>query len=175
LGLPLVIKPRFGSWGADVFRCETAQELARTFATIASRSWFTRHGAIAQRLMPSPGFDLRVIVAQSRVVGAIERVARAGEWRTNVCLGGTRWPARLLDDARALATAAAAVTGAGLVGVDLIPVGGSYVILELNGAVEFERTYDIDGSNVFAAAASALQLDGRERVTAVSSRAGRAA
>lgn len=35
LALPLVIKPRFGSWGYDVVRCETAEDVTATFARIA--------------------------------------------------------------------------------------------------------------------------------------------
>jgi RimK family alpha-L-glutamate ligase len=160
LGLPLVVKPRFGSWGSDVVRCTTIGELAATFDRFASRPWFRRHGALVQSLIPSPGFDLRVVVANLCVVGAIERVARPGEWRTNVALGGTRRAVDLPESARELATAAAAlVAGESLVGVDLLPVEGGYVVLELNGAVEFDRTYDLDGSNVFAAAARALRLD----------------
>jgi hypothetical protein len=53
---------------------------------------------------------------------------------------------------------AAAVIGADLVGVDLLPAAWGYVVLELNGAVEFDRTYDLDGANVFAAAAAVLEL-----------------
>lgn len=157
--LPLVIKPRFGSWGRDVVRCESREDVIATLALIASKSWFRRHGAIAQQLIPSPGFDLRLVVANGEVVGATERVAPPGEWRTNVALGGTRRAAHPSDAAKAAATAAAGVvTGNGLVGVDLLPVAGGYVVLELNGAVEFDDAYDIDGRNVFAAAACALGL-----------------
>lgn len=53
---------------------------------------------------------------------------------------------------------AAALIGAGFVGVDLLPAAESYVVLELNGAVEFDRGYDLGDSNVFAAAAAALGL-----------------
>ena len=53
---------------------------------------------------------------------------------------------------------AATLIGADLVGVDLLPATRGYVVLELNGAVEFDRAYDLEDSNVFAAAASALGL-----------------
>lgn len=158
VALPVVVKPRFGSWGADVFRCETRLELMRTLAEVRSRPWFVKHGALLQELVPPVGYDLRLIVAAGQVVGAVERVARAGEWRTNIALGGTRRRVLPPCKARALAVTAAAVVGTDLVGVDLLPATGGYVVLELNGAVEFDRTYDVGDSNVFAAAATALEL-----------------
>jgi len=155
---PVVVKPRFGSWGTDVFRCETRDDLARTLAAVSDRPWFVRHGALVQELVPPTGHDLRLVVAAGRVVGAIERVARPSEWRTNVALGGTRRPTRPSGEACALGVRAAALIGADLVGVDLLPVSGGYVVLELNGAVEFDRAYDIGVSNVFVEAAAALEL-----------------
>jgi RimK family alpha-L-glutamate ligase len=157
---PFVVKPRFGSWGREVARCKTREEVAQLFARITSAPWFRDQGAIVQELVPSPGFDLRIVVADGHVVGATERVAPPGEWRTNVALGGTRRAVRSTNAAKALATAAATVVArGGLVGVDLLPVAGGHVVLELNGAVEFDRAYDLDGTDVFAAAASALGLD----------------
>ncbi|HEU0246298.1 MAG TPA: RimK family alpha-L-glutamate ligase [Gaiellaceae bacterium] len=155
---PVVVKPRFGSWGTDVFRCETTDDLARMLAAVQSRPWFARHGALVQELVPPAGYDLRLIVASGHVVGATERVVGAGEWRTNVSLGATRRPSRPSAVACDLALSAADVVGAGLVGVDLLPTADGYVVLELNGAVEFDRAYDIGDSNVFAAAAAALGL-----------------
>ncbi|HSP72949.1 MAG TPA: M20/M25/M40 family metallo-hydrolase, partial [Gaiellaceae bacterium] len=72
LALPLVVKPRFGSWGADVYRCETRAELDACVAEIGKRQWFRRHGALLQELVPPAGRDLRLVVAGGVAVGAIE-------------------------------------------------------------------------------------------------------
>jgi RimK family alpha-L-glutamate ligase len=156
---PVVVKPRFGSWGADVHLCESRAEIDRVFAKIAARPWFLRHGAIVQEALPLPGHDLRVLVARGRVVGCSERVAAPGEWRTNVALGGTDRPAVADPGAVALATAAVAALGGDFFGVDLLPVDGGYVVLEVNAAVEFDRTYlPPGGGDVYDAVAAALDV-----------------
>jgi RimK family alpha-L-glutamate ligase len=157
---PLVVKPRFGSWGADVFRCETADELKAVVDEVRTRPWFRRHGALVQELLPPLGHDLRVVVAGGRVVGAIERIARPGEWRTNVSLGGRRRSTAPPDSACALGVRAIAAAGLDLGGVDLFPYHGTYVVLELNGAVEFDTGYDLWGQDVYEATAAGLELPG---------------
>ncbi|MGZ4403861.1 MAG: M20/M25/M40 family metallo-hydrolase, partial [Gaiellaceae bacterium] len=52
LTAPVVVKPRFGSWGKDVFRCETPAELTRCLDEVRTRPWFRRHGALLQQLIP---------------------------------------------------------------------------------------------------------------------------
>ena len=86
--LPVVLKPRFGSWGREVVLCPTAADLDRALARCSNAPWFQEHGALAQELIPPLGWDLRVVVAGGRVVGGARRVAAPGEWRTNVALGG---------------------------------------------------------------------------------------
>ena len=156
LEAPFVLKPRFGSWGANVHLCRTKGAARERLDELATHSWFRKHGALAQELVPPVGHDLRIVVAGGCVVGAVQRVAAPGEWRTNVALGGTR---RQIDPpaaARELALAAAAAAGADLVGVDLLPTpDGSWTVIELNGAVEFNDEYTLD-RDVFAAAADAL-------------------
>jgi glutathione synthase/RimK-type ligase-like ATP-grasp enzyme len=57
-----------------------------------------------------------------------------------VSLGGRLLPVKPLPAARSLAAAAASAVGADLVGVDLLPLGAEeYVVIELNGAVEFDE------------------------------------
>src|ERR1700751_3457857 len=85
--LPLVLKPRFGSWGREVVLCRTAAELDAALEQAAAHSWFREHGALAQELVPPVGWDLRAVVAGGRIVGAARRVSARGEWRTNVALG----------------------------------------------------------------------------------------
>lgn len=136
---PLVLKPRFGSWGRSVHWCATAADAERVLAAVEHTRWFERHGALVQEAVPPLGYDLRVVVAGGRVVGGGRRTAAAGEWRTNVSLGGTLEPADVPAEARELALAAAAAVGADFVGVDLLPLArGGWVVLELNGAVEFD-------------------------------------
>jgi len=155
---PFVVKPPFGSWGEDVLLCPDRGALASCLRELRDRPWFGATGAIVQELVPPIGHDLRLVVAGRRVVGAIERVAAAGEWRTNVALGGIRRqvvpPPRACD----LAVAAATVLGIDLVGIDLLPVGaGEYVVLELNAAVEFTPEYAAE--DPYAAAVSVLLKD----------------
>ena len=143
---PVVVKPRFGSWGQDVVRCDDADALSRHLVRVRRRSWFRRHGALVQEVIPPCGYDLRVIVAGGEVVGAIRRVAAPGEWRTNIALGGHRQPVVPPPEACELALAAAAAIGGDLVGVDLLPSAeGEWTVLEINGAVDFTSEYSLDG------------------------------
>jgi glutathione synthase/RimK-type ligase-like ATP-grasp enzyme len=165
--LPLVLKPRFGSWGRDVERCSTAEELDAALVRLQQKRWFREHGALAQELVeprgsrleapaaepPLPGrktdaavdgriWDLRLVVAGGQVVGAVCRIARGDEWRTNAALGAQVEAVEPPPIARALALAAAQAAHADLVGVDLLPTpNGGFLVLELNGAVDFRPLY----------------------------------
>jgi RimK family alpha-L-glutamate ligase len=154
---PVVVKPRFGSWGRDVVLCDSPRRYRSCLRRIRKRAWFRRHGALVQGLIPPLGIDLRVVVAFGEVVGAIERVAAPDEWRTNVALGGSRRPVAPPQEARELAVAAAAAVGGDLVGVDLLPLpDGGYVVLELNGAVDFTSEYSLNGGEIFDDVATSL-------------------
>ncbi len=165
---PFVLKPRFGSWGRDVMLCRDRTDVERCLATIGLRSWFRRHGVLIQELVPPRGYDLRVIVAGDRVVGAERREAAGGEWRTNEALGGQVLPADPSERAGALAIAAARAIGAEFVGVDLLPLpDNGYIVIEVNSAVDFNHADDsLPGRNVYADIADALGLTGADRPTA---------
>lgn len=146
---PVVVKPRFGSWGRDVVRCDTRGALGRTLRRIHERPWFKAGGALVQELVPPCGHDLRLVVAGATVVGAIRRCAPRGEWRTNVALGAER--VAVVPDAAAVAVAlaAAAASGLDLVGVDLLPTVDGWVVIELNGCVDFCELYAPPSTDVF--------------------------
>lgn len=156
-GPPYVVKPRFGSWGRDVFRCETCDDLIACLDRLAHRRWFRRQGAIVQQLVSPTGLDLRVVVAGGRVVGAVERVALPGEWRTNVALGALRRAAEPSREARFAALRAAASIRIDLAGVDLVVApDGTHLVLEINRAVDFTSDYGISGADPFLDAVDAL-------------------
>ncbi|MGD0166449.1 MAG: ATP-grasp domain-containing protein [Gaiellaceae bacterium] len=156
--LPLVIKPRFGSWGTDVFRVENDGELRKLALAIAGRPWLQRGGAIAQELVPPIGFDLRVLVAFKRVVGAVRRRAVDGEWRTNIACGATRMAETLEPQAARLALEAVEMTRLDLACVDILPLpGGGFCALEVNAAPDFSLEYNVE-EDVFGAVTSRLEL-----------------
>jgi RimK family alpha-L-glutamate ligase len=165
LDFPVVLKPRFGSWGRDVTLCRDRGELERALERLAFRAWFRATGALAQELIPPLGHDLRLIVAAGGVIGAGRRTAAPGEWRTNVALGATVSTASPPPVALALATAAAEASGLDLVGVDLLPTGpGGFSVVELNGAVDFRPAYAAPGRDIYADAIAALSGSPRRTV-----------
>jgi [lysine-biosynthesis-protein LysW]--L-2-aminoadipate ligase len=161
---PVVVKPRFGSWGRDVFRCQSEDRLERCLAALSDRPWFHRQGALVQELVPPRGHDLRVLVAAGGVVGAVRRIAAPGEWRTNVALGGHRETVVPPPGARALAIAAARAVHAGFVGVDLLPVDDGWTVVELNGCVDFTHEYGLYGGDPFVEVVAALERFGQRAV-----------
>jgi RimK family alpha-L-glutamate ligase len=154
---PIVFKPRFGSWGEDVIRCDDDESIERALRELDERPWFHATGAVAQKLVAPRGYDLRLVVAAGRVVGAVRRVAAPGEWRTNVALGARREPVVPPPEACEVALHAARAVEGALVGIDLLPADlGTWVVLEVNGAVDFNSTYTL-GDDVFLDAVSALR------------------
>lgn len=133
----------------------TAEELEAALVRLQRKPWFRGHGALAQELVEPRGWDLRILVAGGRIVGAACRIARSGEWRTNAALGAQVEPVEPPPIAQALALAAARAARADLVGVDLLPTRNGFVVLELNGAVEFRPLYLTSG-DVFLETIEAL-------------------
>lgn len=155
---PIVVKPRFGSWGQDVVRCDDLESIERTLEELQTRPWYAATGAIAQKLVAPRGYDLRVVVARGNVVGAVRRVAAPGEWRTNVALGARRETISPPPEAIELALAAATAVRGDLVGIDLLPADvGTWVVLEVNGAVDFTSAYSLD-DDIFSMASAALAV-----------------
>ena len=156
--LPLVIKPRFGSWGAEVYRVDEIRELNRLAKALAGRPWLERGGAIAQELVPPIGFDLSVLVAHGAVVGAVRRRTQAGEWRTNVSCGARRIAETVEPRAARMALDAVEMTCLELAVADVMPIpGGGFCVLEVSAAPDFGPEYNSD-QDVFDAVIERLEL-----------------
>ncbi len=157
---PFVVKPRFGSWGRDVYLCPTADDLGQTLTELSDRGWFRECGALLQELEPTGGQDIRVIVADGRVIGALRRISSPGDWQTSAVAGG-RYPVVLSREAVSIAVRAAAAVEGDLVGVDIIAVRNRHTVIDVNGCVDFTTQYS-SGADVFETVAAAL-LDAADR------------
>ena len=91
--------------------------------------------------------DYRVYVVGDEVVGAMNRVAPEGEWRTNVALGGHVEDATetLSPDIAETAVAAADVVGLDYAGVDVVEGEEGYFVLEVNPTAGFKGLYEATG------------------------------
>jgi len=135
LGGDCVAKPIFGSGGRGLVRITDAASLARLrgaetgpAVTIGPRPAL----AYLQEFVPHEGWDVRVFVIGERTI-SMRRFAAAGEWRTNVSLGGRPEAFEPPGAWTALARRAAAAVGAEVAGVDLLPArDGRVVLLEVN-------------------------------------------
>jgi glutathione synthase/RimK-type ligase-like ATP-grasp enzyme len=104
-----------------------------------------------------------VVVAGGEVVGAATRTAAPGEWRTNVAIGGTPSGAVPPKDASELALEATRALGIDFAGVDLLPLGDDWIVLEVNGAVDVRRLYSFE-TDVHTAVLRSLQKLVREPI-----------
>lgn len=144
----VVIKPIFGSLGHGMVRVsdpETALRVVRALDQIKSVYY-------VQRAIDHDGRDLRIFIVGGRVLGAIERRAPAGEWRTNVAIGGSATAVVVSPEIERIAIAAAAAVGADYAGVDVLPADdGSLYVLEVNGIPGWQGLQQATGIDVATA------------------------
>jgi len=126
----VVIKPIFGSMGHGIVRVSDPDVAFRVLRSLEQ----VRPVFYVQRVLDHGGCDVRVFVVGGRVLGAIERRAPDGDWRTNVSRGGMARPFPLPIAWEQFALRAVAAVGADYAGVDLLPVrDGGVFVLEVNG------------------------------------------
>ncbi|HEY7445460.1 MAG TPA: RimK family alpha-L-glutamate ligase, partial [Vicinamibacterales bacterium] len=144
----VVVKPLFGSMGHGMVRVSDPDVAFRVFRSLEQvRSVF-----YVQRMIEHEGRDVRVFVVGGRVVGAIERRAPDGQWRTNFTRGGSVRPFDLSRSWEQLALRAAAAIGADYAGVDLLPSrDGKVFVLEVNGIPGWQGLQQATGLDVAGA------------------------
>jgi RimK family alpha-L-glutamate ligase len=153
----VIVKPIFGSLGHGMVRVsdpDTALRVVRALDQIRSVFY-------VQRAIEHGGRDLRVFVVGGRVLGTIERRAPAGEWRTNVAIGGSATAVDVPPDIEQVALRAAAAVGADYAGVDVLPArDGSLYVLEVNGIPGWQGLQEATGLDVAAAIVEHLERTG---------------
>lgn len=147
LGGDVVVKPIFGSEGRGILRVSDPDLALRTFRTLE------RLDAVLylQRFVDHPGFDVRVLVLDGRVLGGMRRVSD-DDFRTNVSRAA-RGEAHVVTDIEAeWALRAAAATGTRFAGIDILyDRDGNGFVIEVNavpGWRAFEKVTGIDVARV---------------------------
>ncbi len=144
-GAPLVIKLLEGTQGKGVILADSHQSAV----SIINAFKEMRANILVQEFIEeSRGTDIRCFVVGEKVVGAIKRQAKEGEFRANVHQGGKAIKVKLTPQERSIAVSAAKTMGLKVAGVDLIRSNHGPLVLEINSSPGLEGIEKATGLNI---------------------------
>lgn len=143
-GAPVVIKLLEGTQGMGVILAETE---ASAKSIIEAFSAANVNILVQEYVKEAEGSDVRALVVGGRVVGAMRRVGKTGEFRSNLHRGGTAEDAHITEEEESTAVRAAAVLGLNVAGVDMLRSNRGPMVIEVNsspGLKGIERATNAD-------------------------------
>ncbi len=136
LRYPAVVKPVTGSWGRLMARLSDRENAEAVLEHRDALPHPQHKITYLQEYVPSPGRDIRVLVAGEEIIGAVYRIS--SHWRTNAARDAVTRPCPVDDDLAGLVRAAVAAIGPGMYGVDVLEDrSGGYYVNEINHTPEF--------------------------------------
>lgn len=137
----IVLKPLFGSEGRGIVRITDLETLQR----ICGGLQHIRAVFYLQEFLPHDGSDIRVLVLDGEVLGAIQR-RNPFDFRTNVALQATASAHQPTDEECDLAIRAAGATGCCFAGVDLLyDARGRCHVIEVNAVPGWKAFQQVTG------------------------------
>lgn len=143
-GAPLVVKLLEGTQGIGVVLAETRQAAE---SVIDAFRGLNAHILVQEFIEEARGCDIRCLVIGGRVVAAIERVAKEGEFRSNLHRGGRARRVVLNAEEQDIALRAVATLGLDVAGVDILRAKRGPLVMEVNaspGLEGIEKTTGLD-------------------------------
>lgn len=134
-GAPLVIKLLEGTQGKGVVLAETQ---AAAESVIDAFRDLDEYFLVQEFIKEAQGSDIRCFVIGSKVVAAMMRKAKPGEFRSNLHRGGSAVEVKLTPEERKTATRAAGAMGLNVSGVDIIRSKHGPLVLEVNSSPGLE-------------------------------------
>ncbi len=134
-GAPVVIKLLEGTQGIGVVLAETnkaAESVIEAFMGMKANI------LVQEFIEEAKGADIRCFVVGNKVIAAMKRQAKEGEFRSNLHRGGQANLVRLTKEERATALSAAKVMGLNLCGVDILQSDRGPVVMEVNSSPGLE-------------------------------------
>jgi ribosomal protein S6--L-glutamate ligase len=134
-GAPLIVKLLEGTQGYGVVLAPTkkaAESIIEAFHSMKARV------IVQEFIEEAKGADIRAFVINNKVVGAMKRQGKEGEFRSNLHQGGTGELIKLSKKERLSALTAAKAMGLSIAGVDLLQSDRGPLVLEVNSSPGLE-------------------------------------
>ena len=144
-GAPAVIKLLEGTQGLGVVLAETekaAESVIEAFMGLKANI------LVQEFIKEAGGADIRCFVVGDKVVAAMRRQAKEGEFRSNLHRGGTASLIRITPEERSTAVRAARTMGLNVAGVDILRSTHGPVVLEVNSSPGLQGIEDATGKDV---------------------------
>ena len=144
-GAPLVIKLLEGTQGIGVVLCETekaAESVLEAFMGLKANIM------VQEYIREAGGADIRCLVVGDKVIAAMKRQAKPGEFRSNLHRGGTASLIKITPEERMTAVRAAKVMGLSVAGVDILRSNHGPVVMEVNSSPGLEGIETTTGKDV---------------------------
>ncbi|MGH8042461.1 MAG: 30S ribosomal protein S6--L-glutamate ligase [Rudaea sp.] len=142
---PHVIKLNEGSQGQGVLLAE--KQSASQSVIEAFRGLYANF-LVQEFIREARGADIRCFVVGGKVVAAMRRQGRAGEFRSNLHRGGSATPVQLSERETDAALHAARTMGLNVAGVDLLRSRRGPLVLEVNSSPGLEGIEAATGVDV---------------------------
>ncbi len=142
---PLIIKLLEGTQGIGVVLAENknaASSVIESFHGLKARI------IVQEFIKEAKGADIRAFVVDGRVVGAMKRQAKEGEFRSNLHRGGKAEVIKLSREEKEIAIAAAKALGLGVAGVDMLQSKRGPLVMEVNSSPGLEGIEKATGINI---------------------------
>lgn len=148
----IILKPLYGNGGAGVFRVKPDD--SNYYSLMEMFLERSREPIMAQAFLPDVKFgDRRVIIIDGEAVGAINRVPKEGETRSNMHVGGVAKPVELNEhDIRISETIGPELKRRGLVLVGIDVIGDKLTEVNVTsptGVQELKRFSGVDAAALF--------------------------
>ncbi len=144
-GTPVVIKLLEGTQGVGVVLAETKKAAS---SVIEAFRGLRANFMVQEFIEEAGGADLRCFVIGDKVVAAIQRQAKDGEFRSNLHRGGTASLVKITPQERKTAVRSAQVMGLNVAGVDLLRARRGPVVMEVNSSPGLEGIEKATGKDV---------------------------
>jgi ribosomal protein S6--L-glutamate ligase len=144
-GTPCIIKLLEGTQGLGVVLAENkkaASSVIEAFHNLKARV------IVQEFIKEAKGADIRAFVVNGKVIGAMKRQAKEGEFRSNLHRGGSSMVFELSKEEKKAAIKAAKAMGLAVAGVDLLQSSRGPLILEVNSSPGLEGIEKATGINV---------------------------
>lgn len=155
-GAPLIVKVLSSSQGKGVLLAETdkaAESLINAFRELDAEF------LVQEFIEEAGGSDIRCFVIGDKVIAAMQRTAKDGEFRSNLHMGGSAKVIKLKPEERKLAVKAARVMGLDLAGVDIVRSERGPLVLEVNSSPGLEGIEGVTGKDVAGAIIEYIEKD----------------